>query len=256
MLRKQTRMGPLALMRAIGETTVRMLPVAGACAAAGLVIGGLTMTGLSMKASGLVSLVAESGDLPLLLLGALITIILGLGMPTPSAYILAAVLVGPAFAAAELAVLPANMFLLYFALLSALTPPIAVAAFAAAAIADEDAMKIAVTAVKLAATGFVLPFVFVWNPAFLAIGSLPMIALAALGGLVAVVILAHVLESEMRGVLRIPALLIACAVVSPYPALSLPLVLIASVIGIWWWRTGVLPLLSAIGATESKGKRA
>tara|TARA_R110000850_G_scaffold59230_2_gene136992 strand:- start:2278 stop:2907 length:630 start_codon:yes stop_codon:yes gene_type:complete len=209
-----------------------------------------------MKASGLVSLVAESGDLPLLLLGALITIILGLGMPTPSAYILAAVLVGPAFAAAELAVLPANMFLLYFALLSALTPPIAVAAFAAAAIADEDAMKIAVTAVKLAATGFVLPFVFVWNPAFLAIGSLPMIALAALGGLVAVVILAHVLESEMRGVLRIPALLIACAVVSPYPALSLPLVLIASVIGIWWWRTGVLPLLSAIGATESKGKRA
>ncbi|MEX2519899.1 MAG: TRAP transporter fused permease subunit [Paracoccaceae bacterium] len=253
LLKPQTRMGPLALMRAIGETTMRMLPVAGACAAAGLVIGGLTMTGLSMKASGLVSLVADSGDLPLLMLGALITIILGLGMPTPSAYILAAVLVGPAFAAAELDALSANMFLLYFALLSALTPPIAVAAFAAAAIADEDAMKIAVTAVKLAATGFLLPFVFVWNPAFLAMGGLPMIALAVAGGLVAVFLLAHVLESEMRWLLRIPALAFAAAAVCPYPVLSLPVVLIAAAGGVWWWRTGALPFLAPVrpvGATR------
>lgn len=244
LLRRQTRMGPQALMKAIGETTVRMLPVAGACAAAGLVIGGLTMTGMSMKASGLVSLVAETGDLPLLLLGALITIILGLGMPTPSAYILAAVLVGPAFTAAELAVLPANMFLLYFALLSALTPPIAVAAFAAAAIADEDAMKIAVTAVKLAATGFLLPFVFVWNPAFLAMGSLPMIALAVTGGGVAVVILSHVLESKMPKFLYIPALGFAVAAVSPYPILSIPVILFGISGIIWRLKTDTLPFLA------------
>lgn len=242
LLKRETRMGPLELLRGVGEATIRMLPVAGACAAAGLVIGGLTLTGLAMKASGIVTLVAGGGTLPLLVLGALITVVLGLGMPTPSAYILAAVLVGPAFAAAELAVLPANMFLLYFALLSALTPPIAVAAFAAAAIADEDAMKIGVTSVKLAAVGFILPFVFNWNPAFLAMDSLPMIALAAAGGAVAVVLLAYALEADMRPAARVLALGWALAVVSPYPLLALSLTLLAVAAGAWWLRRGALPL--------------
>ena len=251
LIRRETRMGPARLVRGIGETTIRMLPVAGACAAAGLVIGGLTMTGLSMKASGIVTAVAGSGTLPLLLLGALITIVLGLGMPTPSAYILAAVLVGPAFAAAELAVLPANMFLLYFALLSALTPPIAVAAFAAAAIADEDAMKIALTSVKLAATGFLLPFAFVWNPALLAMASPPMIALAAVGGVVAVTLLALALEAEMRGVVRVLALVCAVAVVSPYAVIALPLTVIAIAAAAWWWRAGGLPFMATAASRRA-----
>lgn len=233
MAQKRTRMSPRQLLEGIGETTLRMLPVAGACAAAGLVIGGLTMTGLSMKASGLVTLVASSGDLALLVLGAVITIILGLGMPTPSAYILAAVLVGPAFAAAGLAVLPANMFLLYFALLSALTPPIAVAAFAAAAIADEDAMRIAVTSVKLAATGFALPFVFVWNPALLAMGSWTDILLAALGGIVAVSLLANALERPIGLLRRGLFLILAGAAVSPYAWVAAPICVAVLTYGIY-----------------------
>ncbi|APX89457.1 C4-dicarboxylate ABC transporter [Brevirhabdus pacifica] len=238
MMQKRTRMSPRELLEGIGETTMRMLPVAGACAAAGLVIGGLTMTGLSMKASGLVSLVAGSGDIALLLLAALITIILGLGMPTPSAYILAAVLVGPAIASAGLAVLPANMFLLYFALLSALTPPIAVAAFAAAAIADEDAMRIAVTSVKLAATGFALPFVFVWNPALLAMGTWPEIGLAAVGGVVAVSLLANALEREMSWLRRGLYLVLAAAAVSPIVLLSATVTAVAVLYGAYVFRQG------------------
>ncbi|MFK5978150.1 MAG: TRAP transporter fused permease subunit [Rhizobiaceae bacterium] len=234
-LNKETRLGPKKLLRAIGQSTLRMLPVAGACAAAGLVIGGLTMTGLSMKASSIVSLVAGFGNLYLLLLGALITIILGLGMPTPSAYILAAVLVGPAFAEANLPVLSSNMFLLYFALLSALTPPIAVAAFAAAAIADEDAMKISVTSVKLAAIGFVLPFLFVWNPSLLAQGPPIWIATAAAGGVVVTVMLAYVLEGQWPLVQKIGALIFALAAVSPYPMIAVPAIVLAIAAGIYFF---------------------
>ncbi len=231
-MNKETRLGPEKLLIGIGQSTMRMLPVAGACAAAGLVIGGLTMTGLSMKASGIVGLVAGQGTLLLLILGALITIILGLGMPTPSAYILAAVLVGPAFADANLPTLPANMFLLYFALLSALTPPIAVAAFAAAAIADESAMKISLTAVKLASTGFLLPFLFVWNPALLAQGPMVWVIVAAAGGIVTVVLLAHVLESRWPIAVKLAALVFGIAAVSPYPIVAIPAIALAAGAGV------------------------
>jgi TRAP transporter 4TM/12TM fusion protein len=240
---KRTRMTPRDVMEGLGETTLRMLPVAGACAAAGLVIGGLTMTGLAMKASNIVMLVAGSGTLPLLLFGAAIAILLGMGMPTPSAYILGAVLVGPAFVAADIPVLPANMFLLYYAVLSALTPPIAVAAFAAAAIADEDALKIAVTSVKLAAFGFLVPFFFVWNEALLWQGPGLNIALAAIGGVVAVVILALALESEMPNWLRLICFVASGAAMAPYLELSVPIIVGAGVLGIIWWRKGTLPLV-------------
>lgn len=184
-LSPRTRMTPWQIVDALGETTLRILPVAGACAAAGLVIGGLSMTGLGMKAANVI-IEVSGGEIALtLILAAVVTIVLGLGMPTPSAYILAAVLVGPALTKLGLPILASHMFLLYFAILSALTPPIAVAALAAAAIADEDPFIIAFDAVRLAAVGFLMPFVFLWNPAILGQGSGFEIALIGLGGIVA-----------------------------------------------------------------------
>ena len=240
---RKTRMTPTKMLEGLGETTLRMLPVVGACAAAGLVIGGLTMTGLALKTSSLVLLVAGSGSIMLLLVGAGITIILGLGMPTPSAYILAAVLVGPAFAASGLPVLSSNMFLLYFALLSALTPPVAVAAFTASAIADEDAMKIATTSVKLASVGFIIPFFFVWNEALLAQGSGLQITVAALGGIVAVTLLALAVEVKMNAVVRIVCLALGAAALSPYLWLAIPIIVLALIAGLWWKRKGGLPFI-------------
>ena len=117
---------------------MRMVPVAGACAAAGLVIAGLTMTGLSGKFAHLVYMVTGANVFPTLLLAAAITILLGMGMPTPSAYILAAVLMGPLLAPMHIGMLPGHMFLLYFAVMSALTPPVAVAAYAASSIAEDN----------------------------------------------------------------------------------------------------------------------
>ena len=103
-------------------------------------------------------------------------LILGLGMPTPSAYILAAVLIGPLMTEVGVTVLAGHLFLLYFAVMSALTPPVAVAAYAASAIAEDNAMTIAVHAVKLALAAFCVPFVFVVGPELLWQGPLGLTA--------------------------------------------------------------------------------
>ena len=185
-LTARTRMTPWQIIEGLAETTFRILPVAGACAAAGLVIGGLSMTGLGMKAANLILTVTSGIDVYTLVIAAIVTIILGLGMPTPSAYILAAVLVGPALAKIGFPVFESHMFLIYFAILSALTPPIAVAALAAAAIAEEEPIILAVDAVRLAVVGFLMPFVFLWNPALLGKADLIQVALAMIGGTIAV----------------------------------------------------------------------
>ena len=220
-----TRMSIWQIVEALGETTLRILPVAAACAAAGLVIGGLSMTGLGMKAANLI--IAMSGGDPYitLILAAVIAIILGLGMPTPSAYILSAVLVAPAMIRLGFPLLESHLFLLYYAVLSALTPPIAVAAMAAAAIADDDPFAIAFDAVKLAVVGFLLPFIFLWNPAIVGQGDWPAVLLALTGGAVAAFALSVAVEGMLeRSVPRPERILLfaaAIAAVAPQMAVAL-----------------------------------
>jgi TRAP transporter 4TM/12TM fusion protein len=166
--RRETRLGLYATLEVLSETTVRMIGVTGACAAAGLVVGGITMTGLASKFSVFAfGLVGENNFL-VLVLSALVTIILGLGMPTPSAYVLAAVLVAPTLVNdLGLPLLPVHMFILYYAVLSAMTPPVAVASFAAAAIAGANPIRISLEAMQLAVTAFIMPFAFIANPGVL-----------------------------------------------------------------------------------------
>ena len=224
MLTRKTRLTPWQLVEGLGETTLRILPVAGACAAAGLVIGGLSMTGLGMKAANLILTVSDGQPVLTLAIAAVVTILLGLGMPTPSAYILAAVLVGPALRELGYPVLETHMFLLYYAILSALTPPIAVAALAAAAIAEEDPFRIAFDAVKLAAVGFALPFAFVWNPGLLLLLDAPANALAMLGGIAGAAALAVAIEGivrrDMARIGRTVLLAGAVAAVAPHSAVA------------------------------------
>ena len=227
MLTARTRMTLWEIVEGFGETTLRILPVAGACAAAGLVIGGLSMTGLGMKAANVIIAISGGGQIATLLLAAVVTIVLGLGMPTPSAYILAAVLVGPALTTIGFPLLEAHMFLLYYAILSALTPPIAVAALAAAAIADEDPFAIAFDAVRLAAIGFLMPFIFLWNPAVLGQGEWSAIALVAVGGVLAAGLIAVSVEWLVRGApplvspaVRLAMVAAAVACVSPEPGVA------------------------------------
>ena len=170
-LRPSTRVGPIALVKVLSETCYRMVPVAGACAAAGLVIAGITMTGLAAKFSHLVYGITGAELLPTLLVAAAVTTVLGMGMPTPSAYILAAALTAPMVEQLGVPTLVTHMFILYYAVMSALTPPVAVAAYAAASIAEDNPLYIAALAVKFALAAFVVPFVFVYAPALLLQGE-------------------------------------------------------------------------------------
>jgi TRAP transporter 4TM/12TM fusion protein len=166
-LRPSTRIGPVGLVKVLSETCYRMVPVAGACAAAGLVIAGITMTGLAAKFSHLVYGITDAQLLPTLLVAAALTTVLGMGMPTPSAYILAAALMAPMLEQLGLSTLVTHMFILYYAVMSALTPPVAVAAYAAASIAEDNPLYIAALAVKFALAAFLVPFVFVYAPELL-----------------------------------------------------------------------------------------
>lgn len=250
-LLKSTRMTPWKILEALGETTLRILPVAGACAAAGLVIGGLSMTGLGMKAANVILTISGEQPVVTLMIAAVVTIILGLGMPTPSAYILAAVLVGPALAKLGYPILQSHMFLLYYAVLSALTPPIAVAALAAAAIAEEDPFKIAFSAVRLAAVGFLLPFAFVWNPGLLMLGDTATNLLALSGGILATAAVAISIEGSvgivLRPVERLVLTLAAAAAVAPIAWISLSGMAVIIAIGV---RYGLLlQKKRAVGST-------
>jgi len=193
-LRAETRIGFIVGYRVLAETAMRMVPVAGACAAAGLVIAGITMTGLSGKFAHVIYMITGAQVFPTLLLAAALTILLGMGMPTPSAYILAAVLIGPLLGPMHVDLLPGHMFLLYFAVMSALTPPVAVAAYAASSIAEDNPLAIAAHAVKFALAALVVPFTFVYGPELLWQGPLWHTAITFITAAAGLILLAMAIE--------------------------------------------------------------
>jgi TRAP transporter 4TM/12TM fusion protein len=194
-VKKDTRIGVVIFYKALAETAMRMVPVAGACAAAGLVIAGITMTGLASKFAHVIYAITDAQVFFTLVIAAGLTIILGLGMPTPSAYILAAVLMGPIMLELKIHDLPGHMFLLYFAVMSAITPPVAVAAYAASSIAEDNPLGIAVNAVKLALAAFVVPFVFIYGPELLWLGPLWKTAITFASAVAGLILIAAAIEA-------------------------------------------------------------
>ncbi|WP_367192164.1 TRAP transporter permease [Amorphus sp. 3PC139-8] len=209
MVRKSTRLTPRAIYEVLSETSVRMVAVAGACAAAGLVIGGITMTGLASKFSTLVFLVSGANLFLSLVIAAVLTTLLGMGMPTPSAYILAAVLISPVMQQLGIDQMAGHLFILYYAVMSALTPPVAVAAYAASAIADENPLKIAAQSVKIAVGAFLIPFAFIAYPGLLLQGNVGQILFAVGSALVGLFCIAVAVEGYLRSIVsRGPRLLL------------------------------------------------
>ena len=146
-----------------------VIPVALACAAAGCIIGIITLTGVGLKFSTLVVLLS-GGQLPLALMLTMLTcLILGMGLPTAAAYILVATLVAPALVDLGVGLLAAHLFVLYSAMLSSITPPVALAAYAAASISQGNPLKIAVLACQFGMGAFAVPYFFVYDPALLGI---------------------------------------------------------------------------------------
>jgi TRAP transporter 4TM/12TM fusion protein len=161
------------LLAATVDGARNAVPVALACACAGIVIGVVTLSGLGIVFTQFVSHLAADMLAVALILTMLAGIVLGMGMPTTPAYIIMTALLVPAIV--KLGVIPpaAHLFALYFAVLSAITPPVALAVFAAAGIAKADLWASGWAAVKIGAAGFIVPFMFVFQPALLMIGSWP-----------------------------------------------------------------------------------
>jgi TRAP transporter 4TM/12TM fusion protein len=147
------------------------LAVAAACACAGIVIGVIALTGAGLQFTSLVLAAAKDSLIPALALTMVAGIILGMGMPTTPAYIVQAALLIPALI--KLGVLPiaAHMFVFYFAIISAITPPVAMAVYAAAGIGKTNLWATGLAAMRLGATGFIVPFMFVYGTSLLFVGT-------------------------------------------------------------------------------------
>ena len=163
------------LLLACVDGAKNALGVAAACAAAGIVIAVVTLSGLGIVFTQFVVHLSQDYLVLALIFTMIAGIILGMGMPTTPAYIIMTALLVPAIVKFGVIVPAAHMFAFYFAVLSAITPPVALAVFAAAGVAKSDIWSTGLAAVRIAATSFIVPFMFVYEPALLMIGEWPKI---------------------------------------------------------------------------------
>ena len=176
---RATWLTPRKFFAALIDGAEAVLPVAVACATAGIIIGVITLTGLGLKFSSLIVAVSGNNLILALILTMAASLLLGMGLPTAAAYILVSTLVAPALVDMGVKLLAAHLFVFYGAMLSSITPPVALAAYAAAGLADANPFKIALVAVQFGIAAFIVPFFFVLNPALLGFGDVATIAIAA-----------------------------------------------------------------------------
>ncbi|MCC7426047.1 MAG: TRAP transporter fused permease subunit [Alphaproteobacteria bacterium] len=201
----------LVLAEALRAGARGSLEVAVACASSGIIIGMLMLTGLGLRLSGLLVDLA-AGSLPLLLVLTMIaSLILGMGVPTLGAYIVLAILVAPGLVQLGVEPLAAHLFIFYFGVISAITPPVCMAAFAAAAISGAHPMRTGLTAVRLGVPVFIVPFIMVYHPAMILEGSAWQIMQVSVTGLVGASALAAALEGYLLRELS-PLMRALCAV--------------------------------------------
>jgi TRAP transporter 4TM/12TM fusion protein len=151
----------------LAEGARTALPVGIACAVVGVIIGTMTLTGVATTFGQFIVSVGEKSLFLSLLLTMVTCIVLGMGIPTIPNYIITSSIAGPALLELGVPLIVSHMFVFYFGILADLTPPVALACFAAAPIAREKGLKISIEAVKIAAAGFVIPFMAVYTPALM-----------------------------------------------------------------------------------------
>lgn len=161
------------ILRSLKDGAKSTVPLAIACAAAGIISGILSVTGLGSKLSTMIITLSMGKPFLALLFTAIVAIILGMGLPTTAAYLILATVVTPALTQMGIAPLTAHMFVFFYGCLSTITPPVALAAYVAAGIAGADINKVGWTAFRFGLTTFILPFMFVYGPALLMQGSVP-----------------------------------------------------------------------------------
>lgn len=167
LFRKETRMGIIKVLEALELGMKNALQLIAIVACAGIIVGVIALTGVGQRFSTMLLAVADNNMLIALIFAMLLSIILGMGMPTTAAYAVAASVVAPGLIRMGMDPLLAHMFVFYYAVISAITPPVALAAFAAAGITGTNPMKTAVEAFKIGLAAFIVPFMMFYSPELL-----------------------------------------------------------------------------------------
>ncbi len=161
------RMGPRRIVEALATGSRLSIQIILVCACAGLIVGVISLTGVGARFSALLLDLAAQSQLLALVFAMAISIILGMGMPTTAAYAVAASVVAPGLIEIGIQPLVAHFFVFYFAVVSAITPPVALAAYAGAAIAGAEPLRTSVTSFKVGLAAFIVPFMFFYSPGLL-----------------------------------------------------------------------------------------
>lgn len=221
-LKRKTWMTPRKIICALERGAKDMIMIAGACSCAGLITSVLMNTGLGLKFSSLVISSSQGIFLIAAILIMVSSLILGMGLPTTAAYVLAVAAGGPALIKMGGELLSVHLFVFYFAILACVTPPVALAAYAGASLAKTDPLKTGFEASKLVLAGYLIPYMMLYNPGLMLRGSLADIFFSFTLGLFTVIFLAMAVEgySPVGPLNLIERLLSGAAVlVLPFPLL-------------------------------------
>jgi TRAP transporter 4TM/12TM fusion protein len=215
--------------------TIQLVSV---CACAGIIVGVVALTGIGGRFSELILGIAGANVLLAMLFAGIVALILGMGMPTTAAYAIAAAVVAPGLAKIGVPVLVAHMFIFYFAVISAITPPVALASFAAAGLAQADPWETSWIALKMGLATFIVPFMFFYSPVLLWQGEAIPIAQAALSGCVGVWFLGASTEGWFGGKLPMPlrVLMFVAALMLIHPGTITDLIGLAIGAAVYFWQ--------------------
>ena len=209
------KMGPKSIFKAFDLAGVMSIQIITVCACAGIIVGVIALTGVGARFSSILLDIAENSQLIALFFAMCIAILLGMGMPTTAAYAVAASVVAPGLIELGIQPLVAHFFVFYFAVISAITPPVALASYAAAGISGANPMATSFTSFKIGLTAFIVPFMFFYNAALLMEGEWFVILRAFVTACIGVFFLAAAIQGwfwgahsnwVVRGILLIAAL--------------------------------------------------
>jgi TRAP transporter 4TM/12TM fusion protein len=179
-----------------GQMSIQIIAV---CACAGIIVGVISLTGVGARFSNLLLDIADQSQLLALFFAMCISIMLGMGMPTTAAYAVAASVVAPGLITLGIPLLTAHFFVFYFAVVSAITPPVALASYAAAGISGANPMETSTASFKLGIAAFIVPFMFFYNSALLMEGTFLEITRAAITAVVGVFLLSSAVQGWFIG---------------------------------------------------------
>lgn len=247
-------MGPRAIIDTLSASARETVQLVAICACAGIIVGVIALTGIGGRFSNMVLAVAGESKVLALVFAMIIALILGMGMPTTAAYAVAASVVAPGLQQLGIAPLTAHLFIFYYAVISGITPPVALASFAAAGMANADPWRTSFIALKLGLATLIVPFMFVFGPELLFAGTWVNIVIVTSSAALGVFVLACATEGWLAGgaaPMAMRAILFAAAIGLIVPEYISSIIGLAAFVACWFYQRWRLGRLAPPGAAAA-----